>query len=451
MVFSEYAFSTNFLKTPCIFQGFNFLAGLQAQGSSLAGDHGYACVSLKLVVRSGSHSPADWLNAKSPRGVASCSAAEGGNGKLSGPALQRARNRNSAVKTAAPVLWNRFGNSLGDPALNRPAAAALTSPRLGAMGTRSRVLGSGLRESPASRPAQDPSERHAEHSPLQDQRRGLEAAPGNAAARATPQHAGPSHTGAYTLIAPNEHRRNQIQRIAEQELANLEKWKEQNRAKPVHLVPRRLGGSQSETEVRQRQQFQLMQSKHQKKLKREESARIRKEAEEAELQKMKAVQREKSNKLEEKKRLQESLRREAYREHHQHKTAEFLSRLDAELPNRSACQIAPRDPQSSAWARSQAYKDSLREEENRKLQRMKDEQRQKNELLELKRQQQEEERAKMQQSEHRRVNNAFLDRLQGKSQPGGLGQSGGYWNMNSGNSWKVEKRGVGREREDRSL
>lgn len=112
-----------------------------------------------------------------------------------------------------------------------------------------------------------------------------------------------------------------------------------------------------------------------------------------------------------------------------------MSRLDAELPNRSACQIAPRDPQSSAWARSQAYKDSLREEENRKLQRMKDEQRQKNELLELKRQQQEEERAKMQQSEHRRVNNAFLDRLQGKSQPGGLGQSGGYWNMNSGNSW----------------
>ncbi|XP_062051312.1 epithelial-stromal interaction protein 1 isoform X3 [Lepus europaeus] len=305
------------------------------------------------------------------------------------------------------------------------------------MGTRSKVLGSRLREPPASRPTQDPSERRAELSPLQDQRQGLEAAPWNAAARDTPQHAGPRHTGAYTLIAPNEHRRNQIQRIAEQELANLERWKEQNRAKPVHLVPRQLGGSLSEVEVWQRQQLQLMLSKHQKKLKREGSARIRKEAKEAKLQKMKAVQREKikgSNKFETERQFQEHLRREAYR-HHQYKTAEFLSRLDAGLPNRSACQIAPRDPQSSAWARSQAYKDSLREEENRKLQRMKDEQRQKNELLELKRQQQEEERTKMLQSEHRRVNNAFLDRLQGKSQPGGLGQSGGYWNMNSSNSW----------------
>ncbi|XP_073878025.1 epithelial-stromal interaction protein 1 isoform X15 [Macaca fascicularis] len=90
---------------------------------------------------------------------------------------------------------------------------------------------------------------------------------------------------------------------------------------------------------------------------------------------------------------------------------------------------------ASLQARSWAYRDSLRAEENRKLQKMKDEQHQKSELLELKRQQQEEERAKVHQTEHRRVNNAFLDRLQGKSQPGGLEQSGGCWNMNSGNSW----------------
>ncbi|XP_032150667.1 epithelial-stromal interaction protein 1 isoform X2 [Sapajus apella] len=197
--------------------------------------------------------------------------------------------------------------------------------------------------------------------------------------------------------------------VAEQELANLEKWKEQNRAKPVHLVPRRLGGSQSETEVRQKQQLQLMQSKYQQKLKREESVRIKKEAEEAELQKMKAIQREKSNKLEEKKRLEENRRREAFREHQQYKTAEFLSKLNTESPGRSACQSAVCGPQSSTWS----------------------------ELLELKWQQQEEERAKIHQTEHRRVNNAFLDRLQGKSQPGGLEQSGGCWNMNSSNSWGI--------------
>ncbi|XP_008852900.1 epithelial-stromal interaction protein 1 [Nannospalax galili] len=244
-------------------------------------------------------------------------------------------------------------------------------------------------------------------------------------------------TGTYTLIAPNENRRQQIQRIAEQELANLEEWKKQNRAKPVHLVPRQLGGSQSESEVRQKQQLQLMRSKYQQK--RAESIQIRKEAEEAELQRMKAIQREKSNKLEKKKRLQENLRREAFREHHQYKTAEFLNKLDRNLQ---------RDPQSStwklpvlskdpSWASSQAHGDSLKKEENPKLQKMKDEQHQKNKLLETKQQQQEEERAKIQQAEHRRVNNAFLDRLQGKSQPGGFEQSGGCWNMNSANSWGI--------------
>ncbi|KAM4862544.1 epithelial-stromal interaction protein 1 isoform X1 [Urocitellus parryii] len=370
------------------------------------------------------------------------------------------------------------------------------------MYTRSKVVGSKLGATPAS---QDPSRGRGKLDPLQSQRQGVEEAPG-APWRESLGHAGQGSTGAYTMIAPNESRRHQIQRIAAQELSNLEKWKEQNRAKPVYVVPTLLGGSQSETEVRQKQQLQLKQNKYQQKLKRQESVRIRKEAEEAELQKMKAIQREKSNKLEEKKQVQEKLRREAFREHHQYTTAAFLSKLDAELPNRSACQTAPRDLQFStqklpalptdySWAGNRAYKDSLREKENQRLQKIKDEQKQKrvvsvlpavqqksgrgqspppgccqyrspvghpsipsessfrstansapvdpthvlsqNKLLEPKRQQQEEERARILQAEHRRVNNAFLDRLQGKSQPGGLGQSGGYWNTNCGNSWDI--------------
>ncbi|XP_023369394.1 epithelial-stromal interaction protein 1 isoform X1 [Otolemur garnettii] len=304
------------------------------------------------------------------------------------------------------------------------------------MYTRSKVVGSGLHVSPASRPAQDPQGRRGGLDPLPSQRRDLESAP-EGPSRDSTDHAGHRHRSAFTMIAPNESRRNHIQRIAEQELANLEKWKEQNRAKPVHLVPRRLGGSLPETEVRQKQQLQLMQSKYQQKLKREESVRIKKEAEEAEFQKMKAIQREKSNKLEEKKRFQENLRRETFREHHQNKTTEFLSRLNSELPNNSACPTALPGPRSSTWARSQAYKDSLKEEENQKLQKMKEEQRWKSELLKLKQQQQEEERARIHRIEQRRVNNAFLDRLQRRSQPGGLQQSGGYWNMNSGNSWGI--------------
>ncbi|XP_057563540.1 epithelial-stromal interaction protein 1 isoform X2 [Hippopotamus amphibius kiboko] len=228
-----------------------------------------------------------------------------------------------------------------------------------------------------------------------------------------------------------------MQRIAAKELEDLERWKEQQRAKAIKLAPMQLGGSQSEAEVRQRQQLQLIQSKYQKKLKREECIRINKEAEEAEIQKMKAVQREKSEKLEEKKRLQENLRREAFREHQQCKTAEFLRRCDIELSHRCTRPVAVCDPQSSAWARRRAYVDSLKEEENQKLQKMKDEHRQKSELLEFKRQQQEEERTQILQAEHRRVNNVFLDRLQGESQPGGLQHFENLWNMNSHNNWDI--------------
>nr|XP_060143826.1 epithelial-stromal interaction protein 1 isoform X1 [Globicephala melas] len=276
------------------------------------------------------------------------------------------------------------------------------------MYTRSRVQGSGFGAPAASRPARDPNAWRGELGPPQGPRQGLEDAP-ESPSRESPEHAGRRFTGAYTLIVPNEKRRNEMQRMAAKELEDLKRWKEQQRTKPINLAPMQLGGNQSEVEVRQRQQLQLIQSKYQKKLKREEYIRIKREAEEAEIQKMKAVQRQKSSKLEEKERLQENLRREAFREHQQCKTAEFLRRFDTQSPHRGTRPVAVCDPQSSAWS----------------------------ELLEFKREQEEEERAKIQQAEHRRVNNAFLDRLQGESQPGGLQHFGGYWNMNSGNSWII--------------
>ncbi|XP_055465834.1 epithelial-stromal interaction protein 1 isoform X2 [Psammomys obesus] len=302
------------------------------------------------------------------------------------------------------------------------------------MYTRSRLVGPGLGTSSISQNQAGNGQR-SDLGLKQTRRQSLEVAPKDSTTME--RHAEQSSAGAYTVIAPNESRRQKFLRIAEQELADLKRWKEQNRAKLVHLVPQRLGGSQSESEVRQKQQLQQMRSKYQQKLKREESIRIRKEAEEAELQKMKAIQREKSNKLEEKKQLQENIRRDTFREHHQSKTAEFLSRLDTDVRNRSACQIHPHAAQSSTWASSQAHRNSLWKEDNQKLQKMKHGQHQKNKLLETKGQHQEEERAQIHQAEHRRVNNAFLDRLEGKSQPGGLEQSGGCWTMNSTNSWGI--------------
>ncbi|CAM5076644.1 unnamed protein product [Eretmochelys imbricata] len=246
------------------------------------------------------------------------------------------------------------------------------------------------------------------------------------------------HTSAYVLIPPNETRRNKIQKIANKELENLERWKEQHRPGPINLKPQKLGGTESEAEARQRQHIRLLQSKYQQKLKREEYARIKKEAEEAEILTMKMIQREKADKLEEKRRQQEKQRREMFNEDHYLKTTELLDRLDLGLPKRNSYQIANPSPESTAWTRSHTYKQSLQEDENRRLQEMKAEQRRKCELLELRREQEEQERTKVHQNEQRRVNNAFLDRLQSKSQPSGIHQSGHFENMDrfGGDSWR---------------
>ncbi|NXD11520.1 ESIP1 protein, partial [Nothocercus nigrocapillus] len=121
----------------------------------------------------------------------------------------------------------------------------------------------------------------------------------------------------YVLITPNERRRNQLQQskfIAKKELDDLERWKEDHRPGPIKLPPQRLGGKASEAQARQKQQMMLMQSKYQQKYKREEYIRTKKAAEEAEILRKKAIQREKAERLEAKKRQDEVQRREMYSE-----------------------------------------------------------------------------------------------------------------------------------------
>uniref|UniRef100_A0A663FCQ0 Uncharacterized protein n=1 Tax=Aquila chrysaetos chrysaetos TaxID=223781 RepID=A0A663FCQ0_AQUCH len=74
------------------------------------------------------------------------------------------------------------------------------------------------------------------------------------------------YVGPYVLITPKETRRNWLQQIAKKELDDLERWKEEHRPGPIKLVPQRLGGKESETEARQKQQMMLMQSKYQQKV-----------------------------------------------------------------------------------------------------------------------------------------------------------------------------------------
>ncbi|NWS46164.1 ESIP1 protein, partial [Probosciger aterrimus] len=137
-----------------------------------------------------------------------------------------------------------------------------------------------------------------------------------------------------------------------------------------------------------------------------------------------------AERLEVKKGQQEMRRREMFLEDQNYKTNELLNRLDLGLPKSDSCQIANHGTGSTAWMRSHMYKQALREDETRRLEEMKQEQWRKAELLEFKQKQEEKDRMRARQDEQRRcfqslfifcsilrVNNAFLDRLQNKTQP----------------------------------
>ncbi|KFP57923.1 Epithelial-stromal interaction protein 1, partial [Cariama cristata] len=131
-----------------------------------------------------------------------------------------------------------------------------------------------------------------------------------------------------------------------------------------------------------------------------------------------------AERLEVKKRQQEMQRREVFLEDQYHKTNELLNRLDLGLPRSDSCRTASRGPESTAWMRSHTYKQALREDENRRLEEMKQEQRRKAELMEFKQKQEEEARTRAHQNKQSRVNNAFLDRLWKKKQPNSICQPG---------------------------
>uniref|UniRef100_A0A674GD97 Epithelial stromal interaction 1 n=1 Tax=Taeniopygia guttata TaxID=59729 RepID=A0A674GD97_TAEGU len=252
------------------------------------------------------------------------------------------------------------------------------------------------------------------------------------------------YVGPYVLVTPNETRRIQLQQIAKKELDDLEQWKKEHRPGPITLVPQRLGGNESEAQVRQNQQMILMQSKYQKKHKREEYVKAKKAAEEAEILKKKAIQREKAERLEVKKRQEEMRRREMLLEDQKYQVVLGWCRSSGcpgtswdpfcPLVKESLVSIqlvsAPMQVKVKMYSplqclklhckRSHAYKQALRDDENKRLEEMRQEQQRKAELLEFKQKQEEETRTRSLKNEQRRVNNAFLDRLQNKTQPNNM-------------------------------
>ncbi|KAK1170095.1 epithelial-stromal interaction protein 1 [Acipenser oxyrinchus oxyrinchus] len=235
-----------------------------------------------------------------------------------------------------------------------------------------------------------------------------------------PQNEGQAqYMGGYSMIRPNESRRSKLQSMAQKEEADLQQWREAHKPGPINLDPAQLGGGILMAEARQMQMLNHRQSKYQKKLKREEYERKRKEEEEAEIQRMKEAQREKANRLEEKRLQQERQRREQYKKDQQAKTHAFLQKIESSQPlaNSVPMSMSSSVPTSS-WAKVHNYRETQREEENQALWQCKEEQRRKSEILEEIQKQKMKERERELQNERRRVNEAFLDRLQRDVQSG---------------------------------
>lgn len=191
----------------------------------------------------------------------------------------------------------------------------------------------------------------------------------------------PQYSGAFTVIPPNQSRRSEIRAVAQKEEEELQRWKETHKPPPLQLNPERLGGGAvTQAEARQKQFTELRCSKLQKKLKKEEMDKKRRQEEEEELQRMKANQREKAERLQERRRQEDERRREQLHQDHIRTNEHFLQSF-----HRSAA------PSSSA-----AHTSSMTKVGNQEI---------------VKRTQSMEEL----QLEHKRVNQAFLDKLQCKN------------------------------------
>ncbi|XP_073330372.1 epithelial-stromal interaction protein 1 [Pagrus major] len=192
----------------------------------------------------------------------------------------------------------------------------------------------------------------------------------------------PRYSDGFTMIAPNESRRSKMQMMSQKELEDLQRWKEANRAPSVHLNPERLGGSVTLEEARQKQLRDLRCSKLQKKLRKEELDRRRRQEEEEELQKMKNEKREMAERLEERRRQEEQRRREQLQQDHLRTTERFLHRFERRAPGPVASSSA-----AHTSSRSEAVASKQREESKS---------------------------VRDVQLEHKRVNSAFLDKLEGR-------------------------------------
>ncbi|XP_060909641.1 epithelial-stromal interaction protein 1 [Labrus mixtus] len=210
------------------------------------------------------------------------------------------------------------------------------------------------------------------------------------AGRQQPANREPQHSGAYTVIPPNESQRRKTISISQKEEEDFKRWKEANRPSSVHTNPEKLGGHVTLAEAREKQSADLHSSKLRKKLMKAECDKKRRQEKDEELEKMKAVQREKAEQQEQRRRQEEQRRRELHRQDHLRATESFLQRFERTAEGPLASSSA-----THTSSRSEAVGSSAREKEAKSVQDV--------------------------QLEHRRVNASFLDRLEGRGRGGEKG------------------------------
>uniref|UniRef100_A0A8C5Q2B2 Epithelial stromal interaction 1 n=1 Tax=Leptobrachium leishanense TaxID=445787 RepID=A0A8C5Q2B2_9ANUR len=186
-------------------------------------------------------------------------------------------------------------------------------------------------------------------------------------------------------------------------------WQE-NVHRMVTPVGDRTGGYVPETEVRQKQQQMQAQAKYQKMLQREEHKKKEKAKEDAKIQRMKDIQRQKAENLKEKQKQQEQTRQIQWQDDRYLRNNAFLDHVSQQYDSYPV--YDEHEAHSSVWARRESYRQQQKQEEEMKLQAMKAEQRQKSEMLEFEQRQKEENARQRHHENHKRVNNAFLDRLE---------------------------------------
>ncbi|KAG8586087.1 hypothetical protein GDO81_005248 [Engystomops pustulosus] len=132
------------------------------------------------------------------------------------------------------------------------------------------------------------------------------------------------------VIQPDPVKREKLLTMRRKEEEDYESFKNSRRSGPIHLTPKKLGGETSELEVREQQQQIQAQSKYQKMMKREEYKKKLKEEEEAKIQKMKDLQRQKAEKLQQKRQQQDLEREQRWHEDRWRRNNTFLDQFDSE-------------------------------------------------------------------------------------------------------------------------